>query len=160
MTEDNNQEKEVDRQLEECCKIRDEYLAGWQRAKADFLNYQKDERERIKDVLDFAKMAWVFDLLSIYDNLERAVKFVPKDQEITDWALGVIQIKNQFQGFLKEQGIEEIDSLGKRFDPLYHEAVIQEEKEGPQPETIIEVLEKGYLLNGKVLRPSKVKVSK
>ncbi|MDD5146792.1 MAG: nucleotide exchange factor GrpE, partial [Candidatus Pacebacteria bacterium] len=66
MTENNNQEKEMDKQLEECRKLKDEYLAGWQRAKADFLNYQKDEKERIKDVLDFAKMAWVFDLLSIH----------------------------------------------------------------------------------------------
>ncbi|MDD5146705.1 MAG: nucleotide exchange factor GrpE, partial [Candidatus Pacebacteria bacterium] len=62
--------------------------------------------------------------------------------------------------FLKEQGIDEIDSLGKKFDPVYHEAVMQEDQDGSQGETVIEVMEKGYLLNGKVLRPSKVKVSK
>ena len=62
--------------------------------------------------------------------------------------------------FLKEEGLEQIESVGKSFDPLFHEAVETIEKEGAEPNVVLEEIQKGYLFKGKVLRPAKVKVSK
>ena len=71
-----------------------------------------------------------------------------------------MQIKNQILNFLKEQGVEEIKSVGERFDPNFHEVVEEVKVEGKEPGTIVEEIQKGYKIDGRLLRPAKVKVAK
>jgi molecular chaperone GrpE len=139
-------EKEIEKIKEE----RDEYLEGWKRAKADFLNYKKDEGERMRAVAEYAERELLHKVFPILDNLERAVKEIPDK--------GIAQILAQWKDFLKSQGIEEIETAGKPFNPEVHEAV--GEVNGEESGVVAEEVEKGYTLNDKLLRPAKVKVIK
>ncbi|MDD4990192.1 MAG: nucleotide exchange factor GrpE [Candidatus Pacebacteria bacterium] len=166
MEEQNNKEQEnISEQesklteLEECKKLCDEYLAGWQRCKADFLNYKKEETQRIGELIDFAKSQWVLDILPIIDNWERAFEQMSDDLKESGWAKGAKQIESQLKDFLKAQRVEEIKTEGEKFNPEFHEAIEEAESER-ESGAIIEVLEKGYTINGRLLRPAKVKVSK
>ncbi len=134
-------------------------MAGWQRCKADFLNYKKEEAQRIGELIDFAKSQWVLDILPIIDNWERAFEHMSDDLKESEWAKGAKQIESQLEDFLKAQRVEEIKTEGEKFNPELHEAVEETEDE-EESGTIIEVLEKGYTMNNTLLRPANVKVSK
>ena len=138
----------MEKKIKECQKKRDEYLAGWQRSRADFLNYKKEESERLKEILKYAGEGLILELLPILDSFEKAERGAVKDK-ISE---GFLQIKAQLQGFLKKHGVEGIKSVGETFDPNFHEAI--EGTEG----LISEEVQKGYKLNGKVIRPAKVKI--
>jgi len=152
--------EELEKEVKECEKLKDEYLAGWQRTKADFLNYQKQGDKRIETLLSSVKIEWILKMLEIHDNLERAKIHIPKKLEGADWVKGVLQIENQFHGFFKENGVQKIDPEGEQFDPNFHEAVGQIEMKGKEQGIIVEVLEKGYMLNNRVIKPAKVKIVK
>ena len=147
------------KKLAECQKEKDEYLKGWQRARADFLNYKKEEAERVKGILKYANEDLVFKILPILDNFEKAGESVPDDLKDNQYLKGILQIKIQLRDLLKNQGVKEIESLGKKFDPNFHEVVEEVEKEG-ESGTIIEEIQKGYLIEDKLIRPSRVKVIK
>lgn len=155
-----NKLEELKENLRECEKLRDEYLTGWQRAKADFLNYKKEEGDRMETIMNFMKAKWLSRMLTVHDDLERAKERTPKSLENNNWVKGVLQIEEQFHSFFEEQGIVRVDPKGEKFNPNFHEAVQEVEKEGKESGTIVKVLEKGYLLNGRLLRPAKVKVVK
>ncbi|HHE76711.1 MAG TPA: nucleotide exchange factor GrpE [Candidatus Parcubacteria bacterium] len=152
--------KEIESKLAECEKLKKEYLDGWKRAKADFLNYKKEESERVKDLADLANEKFILQLLPILDNFYIAAKELPENLKENKWAMGIFRIKDQLLDFLRKEGVEEIECLGKKFNPLLHEAI--EEVEGGKFEQgiIIEEVKKGYLFNGRVIRPAKVKVAK
>ncbi len=152
--------EELKKKFRESEKMRDEYLAGWQRSRADFLNYQKQEMEKIEGLVNYALTELILKILPIFDNLQRAKKHIPKNLEDSDWARGILQIETQFGNFLKEQGIEEIKALGKEFNPDFHQAVEEVKIEGKKSGTIVEVLRKGYLRKKTLLRPAKVKMAK
>ena len=152
--------EELKKKLEECQKKRDEYLAGWQRARADFLNYKKEEMERIKEILKYGNENLILKILPILDNFYLIEKKLPENLKNDENLKGVLQIKTQFKDFLKNQGIEEIKTIGKKFDPNFQEVVQELEKEGVESGIVIEETQKGYILNGKVIRPAKVKVVK
>jgi molecular chaperone GrpE len=137
-----------------------EYLESWKRERAAFLNYKKEELERMKKVIKFANEELILKVLDILDNIYIAEKELPKELENNQWVEGVLKIKNQIIDFLKKQGVEEIEALGKKFNPCFHEASAFVEASADKPETIIEEIKKGYLLHGKVIRPAKVKISK
>ncbi|MCK4781512.1 nucleotide exchange factor GrpE [Candidatus Parcubacteria bacterium] len=164
--EKKKKEKKVQKQtdfkqkLEGCEKLRDEYLAGWQRAQADFSNYKKEEAERAKEILDYVQREFILKILPILDNFYLAESKVSEDLKNNADVDGLLKIKNQFQEFLKTQGIEEIETSEKEFDPNFHEAVEQAEAKDKDSDIIIEEIEKGYILKGKVIRPAKVKVAK
>lgn len=163
MNEENEETTELEKlqgALEECQKLRDEYLAGWQRAKADFLNYKKEEMSKVKSMMEFLKASWISELLKILDNFELAQKHLPKEIESSEWAKGFAQIQQQFNEFLKNEGVEEIKALGEKFDPNFHEALEEIDAEGKETGEVVEVLEKGYTINNLLLRPAKVRVSK
>jgi len=160
--------------LEKCQKEKAEYLAGWQRSRADFLNYKKEEMERISEILKYAGEELILKILPILDNFDLAEKKLPRNNndENSKGPLppeegvygasikGILQIKTQLQDFLKSQGVEEIKCLGKKFDPNFQEAVEEVEKKEVESGTVIEEIQKGYRLHGKVIRPAKVKVAK
>jgi molecular chaperone GrpE len=151
-------EEEIKKKLEECQKERDEYLAGWQRAKADFINHKREELERMQELIKYAEEEMVLKVLALADDFEIAENSLPVEEKERDSVKGFLQIKRRIQELLKNSSVEEIKSVGEKFDPNLHEAV--ELVEGKESGTIIEELQKGYLMSGKVIRPSKVKVSK
>jgi len=138
---------------------KDEYLENWKRERASFLNYKKEEGERIDKVIKFANQALILEILNILDNIYIAEEKLPKDLEKNEWVRGVLNIKNQILEFLKNQRVEEIDCLKKGFDPNFHEAVEMTESNSKSG-IIIKEIKKGYLLNGKVIRPARVKIAK
>ncbi|MCK4474090.1 nucleotide exchange factor GrpE [Candidatus Parcubacteria bacterium] len=160
MAEDNKKE------LEKCRKEKEDYLNGWQRAKADFLNYKKQEMERIGDILKYANEGLILKFLLILDNFEKAEKETYKIikshpcPELKNALQGFLQIKTQILDFLKNQEIQEINCVGEKFDPNFHEAIETIETKDQESGKIIEEIQKGYKLHNKVIRPAKVKVIK
>src|SRR4030042_5000221 len=148
--------EDLKKKLEECLKQKDEYLAGWQRARADFLNYKKEEMERITALLAYAGEELILKIIPILDNFELIEKKLPEGLKKDENVKGILQLKNQILDFLKNQGVEEMKTAGEKFDPNLHEAI--ETKEGGESGVIIEEIQKGYIINGRLLRPAKVKV--
>jgi molecular chaperone GrpE len=155
-----NSEEELKQKLEECEKQKAEYLAGWQRARADFLNYKKEEVERIDEFLKYANSEFILKILPILDNFDLVEKNITEDLKNNEYIKGILQIKTQFLDFLKSQGVEPINCLGQKFDPNFHEVMAEVETENKEAGTIVEEVQKGYLINGNLLRPTKVKISK
>ena len=152
------QDENLKKKLEECLRQKDEYLAGWQRARADFLNYKKEEMERITALLAYAGEELILKIIPILDNFELIEKKLPEGLKKDENVKGILQLKNQILDFLKNQGVEEMKTVGEKFDPNLHEAI--ETKEGGESGVILEEIQKGYIINGRLLRPAKVKVAK
>lgn len=131
------------------------------RLQADFENTRKRLEREKNDFVKFANEGIILELLNILDDLERAVNLAEsKHQDLTAFLKGVEMILAHLYELLKEYGVKPIEAEGKIFDPACHEALMQvEDKEKPE-HTIIEELQKGYLLNDRVIRTAKVKVSK
>jgi len=146
-------------ELEDLEKKCEEYLNGWKRERADFLNYKKEEMERISHLVKYANEEIILKLIPILDNICLAEQHAPQDNE---WVQGFLQIKKQFSDFLKKEGIEHIEVLGKKFDPNLMEAA--EEIVGcPTPHNsgeVVEEVQRGYTLHGKLIRPARVRVTK
>lgn len=152
--------KYLQKKLDDCEKEKQEYLAGWQRARADFLNYQKQEIERVGELINATRAEMILEVLEIFDNLERATRQDVTDAQDNKTVQGFLQIKKQFEDFLNGQGIEKIKAVGEKFNPDLHEAVEQIESGDKESGTILEVAQKGYTINGQLLRPAKVKIVK
>ncbi|MFA4998823.1 MAG: nucleotide exchange factor GrpE [Candidatus Paceibacterota bacterium] len=152
--------EEFKKQLEECQKLKEEYLSGWQRSRADLLNYKKEEMERIGGLINYAMEEIVLRFLPILDNFEVAEGKIPDNLKKDENVKGLMQIKNQLQDFLKSQGLEEVKSLGEKFDPNLHEVAEEIEEKGKESGIIVEEIQKGYKIGGRLLRPAKVKVIK
>lgn len=137
----------------------EEYLENWKRERAAFLNYKREEAERIKKHVKFSNEKFIKDILIILDNIYLAEKELPEDLKNNQWVEGMLKTKTQILNFLKTQGVEEIDCLNESFNPNFHEAIdIIENKD--KSGIIIEEINKGYILHGKVIRPSKVRIAK
>ncbi|MGB9743495.1 MAG: nucleotide exchange factor GrpE [Minisyncoccia bacterium] len=163
--QDNKQTDSADLvdKLNECEKLKNEYLAGWQRARADFLNYKKEEMERIAQLLKYANEEFILNLLPILDNFDLAEKKLPEELKKNESVKGLLQIYQQLKDWLKKQGVEEIVSVGEIFNPSWHEVVGEvaaENAANKQIGLIVEEIQKGYKINGHLLRPAKVKVVK
>lgn len=155
--EDKKPEAEALGELEALKKERDEYLDGWKRAKADYLNYRKDEAERFAAWGKMANESLIGDLLMVLDSLNVGLSMI---SEGSAEKKGMSLVKTQLEDVLRRYGLEMLKAPpGKPFDPAREEAV--GEMESPHPEgSVAEEAEKGYSLGGKVIRPAKVKVSK
>jgi molecular chaperone GrpE len=145
-------------ELELVKKQAQEYLDGWKRAKADYLNLKKEMEEQNKEIKEWLSKVMLIPLLGILDGFDKAFGGVPDNLKNDQWVKGIAGIKRQMEDYLKAQGVEPITAKGEKFDPIKHEAV--ESVEGSESGTIAEELQKGYLINGEVLRPAKVKVYK
>lgn len=158
--EENKILEEIKKKLEECEKKTAEYLTGWQRARADFLNYKKEEMERIAELIKYAREEWILKILPIMDNFDLAEKKLPENLKNNESIKGILQIRNQIKNLLKGEGVEEIEIFGKNFDPNFHEVVEEIEDKEKEAGTIIGEAQKGYKMNGRLLRPAKVKIAK
>ena len=158
---DDNKKDEVaylKKELESAKTKCEEYLNGWKRERADFLNYKKEEMERIGHLSKYANEEIILNILPILDNFCLAEKHITNNEEST----GFIQIKKQLEDFLSKQGIEPIEVMEKQFDLNLMEAV-EEIVRSPRPHnsgTVVEEVQRGYTLHGNVIRPAKVKVVK
>jgi len=150
-------EKELADDLQKCKKESQEYLNGWKRAKADFINYKKDEAKRMEELLGITKLLSLKDFIPILDNLDKAIDSFKSEGKTEK---GIDMIRSQLMTVFKKHGLEEIEvEAGYEFDPNFHEGV-EEVDSKIAPGRIVEELEKGYLLDGQVVRPTKVKLSK
>jgi molecular chaperone GrpE len=133
----------------------EEYLANWQRTQADFINYRRRSEQERAEFNSFANANLILGLLPVLDDLERAIEAVPAKYKKSDWVEGVRLVERKFKTSLEGQGVKPIKALGKPFDPNFHEALRQDKgDEG----IVIEEFQKGYMLNDKLLRPSRVVV--
>lgn len=128
-----------------------------QRTQAEFMNYKKRIAKEKQDLTVFANEKIIMEMLSVVDNFQRALDS-EMDKE-TGFYQGVELIKKELESVLVRNGLEEIEALNQPFDPNYHHAVMQIETED-EPNTVVEILQKGYKLKEKVIRPVMVKVSK
>ncbi|MDP2951224.1 MAG: nucleotide exchange factor GrpE [bacterium] len=154
----NPQKKEKEPNLPRLDEVYQEYLNGWKRCLADFENYKKEESGRVTKTRWSSKAEVCLEVIKVLDNFQRMNTCLPKEICENEWVKGVLMVENQLSTSLKEIGLEEIQALGEKFNPEFHEALQVVQAEG-ESETIIEVLEKGWLLDNKVLKPAKVKVS-
>jgi len=131
------------------------------RLQADFENTRKRLEKEKQDFFKFANEGIILELLNILDDLERAVELAQeKHQDQAAFLKGVEMILAHVYGLLKNNGVKPIEAKGKLFDPHCHEALMQAENKDLPEHTVIEELQKGYLLNDRVIRTAKVKVSK
>ena len=131
----------------------DEYLNNWKRAVADMANYKKDEMERMAKLMQYGREDMIEKILPILDSVYYATKHI-KDE-------GLDKIWQQAIEFLKKEGIEVIKTMGEKFNPETMEAIDEATSNSQLASgTVAEELQKGYIMNGKVLRPAKVKVIK
>lgn len=156
------QQKTLEEQLAECKQKTEEYLIGWQRERADFTNYKKDEAKLREDTRFYIKSKIIYEFLTVLDNFDLALKHMPEDLKKNNWIMGVSHIRQQLEMILKSEGAEEIKCIGEKFDPAIHEALEEIEATSEEEESgvILEELQKGYKLDGRVIRPAKVKISK
>jgi molecular chaperone GrpE len=146
-------------ELKTLAQERDDYLRKYQRAMADYQNLQK----RVDKFRDMARLEVVRSLteniLPMADSLERALGAAEQTEGAGNLVEGIEMVQEDLYDALRKLGLEPIESVGQKFDPHYHEAVMQEPREGFAPMTVVRELKKGFVLGDQVLRPAQVTVA-
>ncbi len=143
--------------VEEIKKERDEYLDGWKRAKADLINYKKEEMHRLESFTKFSNEAIMLEMLQVLDSFDLGLSIIKEDDPARK---GVILIQSQMKDIMKRHGLERIEvKKGDQLDTNLHEAIEEVNSDAP-PGTVSEEVTAGYKLHGKTIRPARVKVSK
>lgn len=147
--------------LEQACNQISELQDALIRSKADLVNYRKRKDEEVSKMLVYANEDIILELLPTIDNFERAIKLDDEnlDDALSKFLAGFKMIYCNITNVLNNYGVVTIDGINKPFDPTYHQAVLTEAREGIESGMILEVLQKGYMLKDKVIRPAMVKVS-
>ncbi len=165
--ENHKEEKTVSLKEEEYLKLKeeaakaDEYFDKMARMQADLENTRKRLEREKQDFIKFANEGIILELLNVLDDLERTVELSEtKHQDLPAFLKGVEMILAHLYEMLKEYGVKPIEAKGKKFDPNYHEALMQAESKDLPDQTVMEEMQKGYMLNDRVIRTAKVKVSK
>lgn len=140
----------------------EEYLAGWQRAKADYANLQRDADAKLADLRKYAGAAFVHELLPVIDTFRKAMEQPPEcaeDAGAKQWVEGIGHVRAQLEKVLAKNGISVIDTANVPFDANVHEAMLQQPADGAPPGSVVRILEPGYRMHDRVLRPAKVVVA-
>lgn len=153
--------KKLREKLKKCAAEKDEYLAGWQRAKADFVNARKEEEERRAEFIKFAGAEIIYDILPVLDSFDLAFNNENWQKLDKSWQEGIKLIYNKLKDTLKKHRVEQIETMDKKFNPEEHESlgeieVADKNKEG----IVLEEIRKGYKIQNKILRPAQVRVGK
>jgi molecular chaperone GrpE len=155
--EDKEEIEEANDEIQEEESEPDENTRKLLRLQADFLNFKnRTEKEKAR-IYSSAIEDVILELLPVMDNFERAIQTEHDNNSFKD---GIVMIYNQLKTAIEKKGVVEIPSLGEKFDPNIHHAVASQETEDVEADVIIEVLQKGYQIYEKVIRPSMVKISK
>lgn len=150
-------EEQTEEQAEPAKDPEEEALnAKYLRLMADFQNFRRRTEKEKNDIYAFANEKIVSELLNVIDNFERALAMATEGD---GFAEGMKLIFKQLQGVLEKSGVAEIEALGQDFDPNFHNAVMMEDSAEYESGKVTEVLQKGYMLNNRVIRPSMVKVA-
>lgn len=152
--------QELENQLVESTAKTAEFFDGWQRERADFLNYKKRIEQNQIQTQQNLLASMTRKYLQVMDDLERALKAQPSTGEGAAWAEGIELIYKKLQGILEADGVKEIVSDGQMFDPNFHEAITHEDSPAHESGQIIEVIQKGYLIGDRIIRPSLVRVAR
>jgi molecular chaperone GrpE len=156
MDDKKEKKQKIDDSLVETLKKQaDEYLKGWQTERANLLNYQSSEQERISKMVNQNEKNILLEILSIIDNFELLIKNLDKKDDYTE---GINLIYDQLNSFLKKHNCISFESVNTKFDPNLHEAIEMVKDDKKENNLIIEEVQKGYKLNDSILRPAKVKV--
>ncbi|MBI2506776.1 MAG: nucleotide exchange factor GrpE [Candidatus Colwellbacteria bacterium] len=166
--EEKKEEQKPESEVENLKKEKEEYLDGWKRAKADLINYKKDELRRLEEVARFGSESLILELISILDDFDLALATLEKQPASAEATAGkgasergIYLIRSRFEEILKRRGLERIEvKVGDKFNPAFHEAIMTVGSQAEQADTIAEEIEAGYTLHGKVIRPTRVKVFK
>lgn len=161
------EEEEIDeltallQQLEAAQAQADEYLDDLRRERAAFQNYKKRQENERGELRKMAVASLLNQIVPVLDDLERALEAVPQDQSEQPWVEGILLIQRKLHTTLEGVGVQPVDAEpGQPFDPFIHEAVTYEEQEDRQEGEIIAVVQRGYTLGQRVLRPAMVRVAK
>lgn len=152
--------EQLQKELEQAKAQAAEYLDGWQRAQAEFSNYKKRQEAERAQMVQLASMGLLRKLLPVTDDFERAIATLPDNLSRLSWCEGILLIKHKLDAILESEGVKPIETAGKSFDPLYHEAVTYEETAGYADGQIISEVQRGYMMGERVLRPALVRVAK
>ncbi len=156
MEEDKKKNEENNNELEACKKQAEEYLNGWKRAKADYINLKNETDAAKMEIAVYATAGMLTKILPVYDGLKKACAMENGGDK---WAEGILNIKKQFEDLFKSLGVEEIKTVGEEFNPGFHDAVGREKREGVESDIIVEEVGGGYTMNGKTIIPAKVIVA-
>lgn len=159
-------QSEIDKEKEHTNKLNDAYNKISEledkliRQNADMVNYRKRKEEEVNRMLKFCNEDLIKDILPILDNFERAISMesglTEEEKKFLD---GFKMVYANLQGVMEKYDVKMIDGSNKPFDPVYHNAILLEKREGVEPGMVVEILQKGYLLKEKVIRAAMVKVS-
>lgn len=152
-------ENETENQLNQCKVTLAEWQDKYARLTADLENYQKRTVKERSAWAESAQEKLLLPLLSIVDNFDRAMELKPEvSEDMQSWVDGIAMMYTAFGDFLKNAGVKEVSY--DSFDPEFHEALMQVDSDEKESGQIVQIMEKGYMLNDRVLRPAKVSVAK
>ena len=137
----------------------DELTEALKRERADFANYRRRTDAERADYARFAKTDLITRLLEVLDTFDRALETVPAQYKGEPWVEGIWLVERKLRDILKSEGLEEVDSAGKPFDPHIHEAIGHVESRAPEG-TVVDEVRKAYKLHDKIIRPALVTVAK
>ncbi len=138
-----------------------EYYDRLLRLSAEFDNYKKRSQRDMRDMVRFANEKLIVELLTVVDNLERAIESAPQDGDTQDPLVAGIDLTlNEVRKILERNHVQPVNALGESFDPNFHQAMMQEESADHSPNTVIREMQKGYTLHERLIRPAMVVVSK
>lgn len=140
------------------CEKCDEYLAGWKRALADYDNLQKDLARERTELRARLKQDVAHQLIGVLDNFDQAARFKPEglSKEGEVWLQGLMHVKSQLEGVMRDLGLESYGSVGEMFDAHLHDAGGERTEEGKADHEILEVLGRGWKLGDRIVRPAKI----
>lgn len=161
--EEKKEEKDNFQEIEKLKKEKEELLNDLKKAKADLINYKKEENERYQELIRFSNERIIKELITVLDSFELALNNLKNEEgEFKErYIKGIILIKSQLEDILKREGLEEIQvKKGEPPDLNFEEVVSEIETKEFKEGAVVEVFQKGYLLNGKIIRPARVAVAK
>jgi len=156
---DKEREK-LQQDIEAVRKEKDELTDRLQRVYADYANFQKRVPKNIAETVAYEKERFIRSFLPILDNFERTLREARGAQNVEAVVKGVEIIRDQMLTILKSHGVHPIDALNEKFDPARHEAMLRRSEPDKEDDVVLEEFQRGYALNGKVLRPSRVAINK
>jgi molecular chaperone GrpE len=163
VTAETIQEQQLEEETkDEAALLREELEAEqnkYLRLLADYDNFKRRAVKDRQDAEKFRSQSLLSDLLPVLDNFERALSVEAKSDEAVSLLKGLEMVRTTLLEAVKREGLEEIKAIGESFDPHIHQAVMQEKDDNAEPGTVLQELQKGYSLKGRVLRPAMVKVN-
>lgn len=137
-----------------------QYLEGWQRERAEFANYKRRMEQQQKDAYSNATADVLKKVIPVIDDFDRAFANIPDELSSNSWVSGTTMIQRKLHKILDDFGVTLVDPQGEIFDPTQHEAVVMEDSDTVESGHVIEVMQKGYVQNDRLIRPALVKVAR